>query len=361
MLKRRAILPCLLWVISGLGCSKSHTVASLDTDAETGAATDVRRAYCEYVERCEPHKLIRFGGTVEQCVAFEACDPSGFGTEQDTSTLAACADALATARCPNSHDFSARLFVSLCDEITHPPAQEGQACVTQGCDEGLFCQRNAEQDCPVCVPVRKAGESCRGGVVGLLPCEEGTYCELKGLLCTKLTEDDDACSDAEACAQQAGVGEACRTDHSDCDPRLICEEGKCVERSCRIGNEGERCPCAADLYCGSEGRCARRGRAGDPCSPSNSGGLGLLAPSTQSCEQGLFCDGARCVARAAVGERCAAEPDACDDGLYCVFDADSRPTVCAALKDDGEACTSPFVCRSGRCYGGKCGNVACEP
>lgn len=92
------------------------------------------------------------------------------------------------------------------------------------------------------------------------------------------------------------------------------------------------------------------------------------------CVEGLWCKGAEdtkegaCAKPVAIGASCASTGTAVDNAPYgfgvhehCVsgaFCSTATTTAkCAALGDDGDACTAANQCTSGKCYLGKCSNI----
>jgi pimeloyl-ACP methyl ester carboxylesterase len=134
-------------------------------------------------------------------------------------------------------------------------------------------------------------------------------------------------------------GEACNQ-ISDCDAGLLCEDGICVpvDDITSGPQRGDICTsnadCAPDLFCGTQGVCART--AGAP--------EGSACGLTIDCEQDLVCHGA---------------------SLTCVDPADYPRGN--GIKDEGQSCTTltdcrrPFLCAIADTTGAKCEKIPFFP
>lgn len=131
---------------------------------------------------------------------------------------------------------------------------------------------------------------------------------------------------------------ACNEDFEDneCNPFVgqIALDGACE-------SSGE---CVAGATC-FEGACIDEATRGEAC-PAG------------FCNDNSVCDAGTCVAPPAIGQECPAF--VCVEGAFC--DSDVVPSVCTALRADGEACDGGYQCASGACDDGtlECAPASCD-
>lgn len=245
-------------------CMSPSGACTLDNDAVLAYAT----AYCERLERCDPHELdARFGGR-SICIARRSllCPPCRFTT---AAAVKGCADALRTASCGPAGDPPA------CRLNSNP---EGAPCTASAaCAAGLVCDRSSRCARPV---LSEAGGACGSQ-------DNTTICQ-DGLVCT-----------GGACAAPAQKGEPCGSGAPACDPqqRLFCDprSNTCEPHSPMGGFCGlpgfvqTLCPTAgACVHCGSTNwSCHPRVADGEPCGSCFASGRGV-------CFEPSVCIGGRC-------------------------------------------------------------------
>ena len=198
------------------------------------------------------------------------------------------------------------------------------------------------------------GAACIAG----LQCDSG-HCDAFGGLCGK-------------CQRGRSVGETCSNPGDVCESSTCLQGGKCGSPGTGAGTKcfqyGGTSDCGPGLACATiegfegEGFCAPRGQSGDVCK------------ATFQCEDGLFCDGARCAPRLADAACCSGTKqdeclDLCVDGACrkrgfsqtegqsCQFDECEAGLLC-----DGMICTSQaFLALGDTCWSGSAYTGACSP
>jgi hypothetical protein len=285
------------------GATRGETDGAIT--AEQGCAQEAR-AFCDALNGCAATWMKLLYGDLTTCIsrASLSCmdDQSVTGTSRTPADLAACAQAVATASCP---DLVAAKLPAACT-IKPGAAINGTACGSDWQCQSTYCSKRGQ--CGVCGPRAAAGGTC--------------------------------------------------TVDGGCQPGLVCANSKCVTP----GLSGATCdttnqPCAGGLYCGKDGKCAAKLGAGAPCADLPDGACDII--------QGLGCSGkthtCEVIGVAKGGEACFLV-----NGVFtvCVGLNPCRNVnaqlagVCASPAGDGEACgpgldelkcVAPATCEAGLC------------
>lgn len=232
---------------------------------------------------------------------------------------------------------------SPCGSAISGTLDEGAACVSFECNEGLLCEADPEGGCGTCVSASGAGlgESC-----GSWGCAEGLAHHYAADGCT--------------CEVPAALGEACidTFTYERIAPCVVDAECSYVTGVCTaLGQEGDSCAdvaCDFDLVCNTDGpsplceAVASGETAGDACSAGHFDACGNVY------ETGLACVGedgiGTCVqiTGAELDGRCTnastydnSSSEWCKDGLstaYCDYDEVAGEGVCRPRPTSGEAC-----------------------
>jgi hypothetical protein len=190
-------------------------------------------------------------------------------------------------------------------------------------------------------------------------CPEGAACvaaESGALVCSAACSAVNPCPDGEACTEvegaticvPAGEGELGDT----CDDNAQCASGACV-----LAGETSVCVvlCEDDNDCAQGARCYTTDLARVCLTPVDDRGVGEACSSPPQCDSGLCAgqpgDDATCVAR------CEAD-GSCPGGTLCA-DLVSGERACLRGLEDGEACNTPDLCKSGRCVADENGARIC--
>ncbi len=167
-------------------------------------------------------------------------------------------------------------------------------------------------------------------------CVDARIDDIAALGCSRDPARLETCSDCFAYHGAVPQDGPCRHHgaFSDCDQGLVC-----ITREAYDGDPVDVCAPA----------CLREG-TGEPCSLEGPGFHVL-----RDCDDGLFCDArstGRCTPLPEPGLPCAMG-SLCSGDAWC--DASVDPSICAALKTDGDGCASDLECASTWCdYGGRC-------
>jgi hypothetical protein len=162
-----------------------------------------------------------------------------------------------------------------------------------GCDKGLSCFMKTGMDY-ACVAPATEGEACGMGVA---PCEDGYYC----------SENE-------------------------------CMMGKSAGEICTVNGIRNNMQCAS-MYCGEDGTCADRKKAGTDCTYGMGG--------DDFCAMGTYCPDmpeAKCMKQLAYGEVCDYDKYMgmdCGMGLYCDSMGSGR---CMKVVEDEEPCFTHAAC-----------------
>ncbi len=190
----------------------------------------------------------------------------------------------------------------------------GEACRETDCAEGAYCDWDRNR----CVARSQEGQSCRNSECALgLQCDwDQDRCRRPGSIgdsCINVTCQEDLGCQQGVCGPLGALGENC--ENRRCGDGLWCDWqlGRCAAFP---DGQGQPCPageCAGRLWCDTsqdpEGECQLRIPDGDPCSghsqcDSSYCPAGFCVPlplegescaDTQSCANGLTCDGAVCI------------------------------------------------------------------
>ncbi|UJR82293.1 hypothetical protein [Sandaracinus amylolyticus] len=399
-----ALVPALLVSSLLLSCTATHERADASPRAFVDAwhaASCERALRCEFAERSEPpsacHPTAR--ASLDARIDAVARGDARF----DGARAVECVEGLERAACGDTQVLAA--VRRACDGVLEGALRAGDRCdptdaESDLCAPGLGCA--AGSDCARCAPGGGPREPCVGPS---LSCEEGLRClivpvdpESGGLLCGRLREPGERCSDTDFC--ESGVeGHRHSCQDGVCTPvtrlplgaecvwvRDQCEEGAHCGASnvCEpVGWLGDRCdashPCLLSLRC-EEGECTsedptRACYLDSQCPPSapwcisarcSSDPAGARcdagAPPGESCPGDLTCSmGIHCIRTVADGEPCSTRFGArCGEHARCL---DER---CVAIARPGAACASSAVCPTGfSCDAGECAPLpslgdACE-
>jgi hypothetical protein len=279
----------------GAACGKV-TPAEIDTDGGGGdtvtpltadqACGQEAQAICDALAGCATFWIQLLYGDKPTCVARQkvSCmdDQSVVGTTRAPADIVACAQAGATATCP---DLLAGKLPAEC-QLKPGVLVNGRAC-------------GSDWQC------------------------QSTYCNKHGLQCG-------------TCGPRAAAGADC-ADSDGCQTGLVCAGSRCVTP----GVVGGACdatiqPCRSDLYCTPAATCAKRVGVGGSCADSS---------DACAITQGVACNGLNhvCekVAVAAGGAACGIVDRTltlCVALDPCVGATLTAPGVCADPAGDGEAC-----------------------
>lgn len=297
--------------------------------------------------------------------------PRQDGTQCDDGDVCTLADACQSGGCLGSPDG--------CDD--------GSSCTMDACISGAGCQHDLNSGwCLVdsqCVPdgASEPGNPCRVcdaaiSVTGFIAVPNGTTCDGDSDGCTLDTCADgecavgpapdcsaleDACNDSR-CISTGGSSHMCEAvalsaetlcdDDDACTERDACSTGVCV---------------GAAVWCDDGNECTT-----ETCDPTT--GCLVQPLSDVACDDGDACSTADACAAGA----CTGEPVTCgDDGIPCTTDVCNPSTGACGIVvadstacDDGSACTYFTACYGGVCGGGnlvqcgdseQCTTDACDP
>jgi hypothetical protein len=282
------------------------TGVSIDASASSSwlsACSAYAKAACK-LDACRPYAIYAFFGSEENCEARHDtvnCEAqmTSAGSHVTPSSLAACAQAMATESCA---DASVRLPAECSWQGDR--ANNSACAFGQQCQSGV-CELSYGMACGTCKPRMPADGAC---MPGTWECQDGLSCFH---VCIEPESDGDACTSPFQC----GWG-------------LTCVGGLCV------GVKSQGAACTDGIEC-------------DPaqdldCIPNASGGGSSCMPTTY----------------AGAGESCGswAAMDCLDNAICEGMDAVTGIGVCSAAAADGSpcatgiaACQAPSLCINGKC------------
>jgi len=199
-------------------------------------------------------------------------------------------------------------------------ATEGEACGTDTCAEGLFCDESATP--PTCVAGASPGEPCDRGSCAVGQCDGG-ICRVQHHLGCGCEVDADCPWDVARCHEGVCVsrpmlGDACDPDGPPCFG-AGCYDGICDRFRDGDGPCVGLDECADGLTCSAEpfepGLCGPPRDELEPCGPELAG----------RCADGLHCstsESSVCVPPSPVGFTCVDRP--CVDGARCAGEVCER-------------------------------------
>jgi YVTN family beta-propeller protein len=234
-----------------------------------------------------------------------------------------------------------------------------------GCADGLFC--TGADTCSGGACSGHTGDPCTGGPDCADACNEAAdnCLEPSGTACT---DDGNACTDDEC----NGAGACTHPNNTDpCDDDLFCTGADtCSGGACSHAGD----PCDGGLECadvcneGADNCFEPSGTActadGNVCTDDECNGAGACAhpDNTDSCDDGLFCNGAdtcgggSCSTHA--GDPC---PGPDGDG-NCAESCDEAGDACTLPDPNGGSCTDGDPCTVGEtCTAGSCGGGTLDP
>ncbi|MFO0745516.1 MAG: HYR domain-containing protein [Myxococcota bacterium] len=298
-------------------------------------------------------------GTERSCPPIDPADPEAGATDAQCYTPGLCVaddSALEGWSCDYDGDEPFVAADTLCE-------RDGDPCTPEFCNGRGACVDHDSAGgpyvyyCPSDDPCLADAEcdSATGDCFDFAPVENGGECD-----------DDDACTETDACVDGVCVGSAavvcddlsdqclvdglcdpsdgvCYYDHAadgaGCDDGKPCTSGdQCLAGSC-IGAPDcdDHDPCTVDA-CGADGSCA-----------SVPGNDGASCDDGDRCTTKSVCAAGHCTGseRRACSDGLACTTDACDPVLGCVFPNAPGGTACS----DGNACTTVDGCENGQCKG----------
>lgn len=199
-------------------------------------------------------------------------------------------------------------------------ATEGEACGSDTCAEGLFCDDSTTP--PTCAVGAGPGEPCVGGGCAVGQCSDGV-CQAQHHLGCGCEADTDCPWDVARCHEGVCVarpmlGDACDPDGPPCFGAR-CYDGTCDRIRDGDGPCSTSGECVEGLTCSAEpfepGLCGAPRAEREPCGPEHPG----------RCEDGLHCSTSEspiCVPPSPIGSSCADRP--CVDGARCADDVCER-------------------------------------
>ncbi|MFT5434592.1 MAG: hypothetical protein ACI9OJ_005306, partial [Myxococcota bacterium] len=263
-----------------------------------------------------------------------------------------------------------------CENGAGPNCVDGNPCTTDGCDVATGCTFTPASggcdDGSVCT----VNDVCAAGkCVGMATdCSDDNPCTAD--ICDPISgcgaaptagacDDTDPCTTGDVCiAGQCNGKQVCGcTTAADCDDDEICTVDSCVAGQCVYDPADGACD--DDNACTLQDVCIGGTCAGsdapecddddacttDSCDPVL-GCVGTVA-SGDACDDGDACTlGETC----ATGECGGGTAVTCDDNNPCTVDLCSSALGCASVAqiapcDDGDACTTADLCKSGVCNG----------
>ncbi|HEX6273330.1 MAG TPA: Dickkopf N-terminal cysteine-rich domain-containing protein [Polyangiaceae bacterium] len=271
--------------------------------------------------------------------------------------------------------FGVDRLLRACKGAVEPHQQQGDVCFATG--ECVYGHR--------CIETNGCPGSCERVPGWQEPCLEGGHCYnpqacLEGV-CRLLARAGEPCSSPLDCredldcapngrcttVERARLGEPCRLDLNGAKPARLCDEGlfcfleQDLGGTCRpLATGGESC--VSDASCLPGHFCSNLAAPTQPvCHPL--GGIGALCNQDAWCREGLRCGGpltadgrfGTCSLPFALGEPCGGVGirGSCDDGLIC------NGQRCLNARYDGEACDDPLAtCVRGTCVEGRCRGFA---
>lgn len=340
-------------------------------DACPGTCQD----YAQLDESCGGFPYVQCDDAAGVTCDWQAETCAAKAAEDEDCTSIACANGL---RCVNTMDgrrCTATIALGEGCDVNDDRCEDGTFCSDGTCtskaDTGASCRQDYQ--CPFgdsCLDQDGTGQDtapgiCRargaGGAVcyRTSDCQTGFRCDAD--VCTALPVEDEACVSG-ACAP----GLWCRHE-------IMGDTGVCMAEG-QLGAPCEHGYGPADTFAGCEGdqlfclggTCLGPGDDGDPCLPN----------STQTCQDGFFCNRTdqTCTPLAAEGEPCNPWwwPGSCAEGLGCgcgtnpncgSYDISMNPgDVCAPALQLGDPCQTSTECATGSCWDPNgTGTNTCQP
>ena len=261
----------------------------------------------------------------------------------------------------------------LCKAGSAPGCDDGNSCTTDSCDAKLGCSNAANvlpcEDSNKCT----SGDTCLNKACAAGPakkCDDTSVCTADSCDPTSggcvfapqpgTCDDDDACTQNDACAVAVCKGTAV-----NCDDPNACTLDSCSKAS-GCGHANITAPCDADGNACTENDACKNGACGaglakvcndnkvcttDTCDKVT--GTCTFGNNTSACDDGNACTGSDLCGNGA----CAGIAKKCDDGNACTDDScqASNGTCVFANNnktcDDGNLCTSSDTCAAGSCSG----------
>ncbi|MCO4760647.1 MAG: hypothetical protein KC502_04040 [Myxococcales bacterium] len=308
---------------------KCGTTAKAD-----GTVCDADKSLCTQKDSCKKGTCI--AGTQKDCSSFndacnfaictastgkcgkkpkkagETCDDGKFCTDNDKCDSAGKCTAGPAKNCGSAAD---TCNTGICDETKNQCVKKPKASGTK-CNDGQYCTTNE-----ICNGKGTCGSGkARICQSNLNACKAG-YCDEKGNKCAlKAAPSGTSCNDANLCTQ---------TDK--CDTAGVCKgtnPKSCASDQCNTG-----------ICDPKSGACGKKPKAnGLKCNDAN------LCTQTDTCQSGA-CKGTN--PKLCKGTACSlgvCDPKTANCGL--------KPKKDGTLCSDGQACTKPDVCKTGKCLGG---------
>jgi hypothetical protein len=256
-------------------CSSSESGPPVPIDDLARLLAD---AICNNIAPCcheagLPHDPVQCHATAENQLGSEIDENRSANVIYDAQAARACVDAY-TAMAKACYDD--RQVEMACRGVFTGALQPGQPCTqSEECSPGASCQRAADGGASQCtgspVPRGKLGDRCRGTCTetnGSRSCSGGFSGSTPAGPAECYTNDGLYCDDANTCAVQSVVTEACTTTTA-CAGEAFCDNGVCaakrVSGSCGAVGDG----CAATAYCDrTSGECQLRKATGEACTSS---------------------------------------------------------------------------------------------
>jgi hypothetical protein len=364
----------------GYACGASTCLTSCDNDAA-----------CDADHYCVNHTCELRTGKGESCKDDTQCSKSN-----PRCVDGVCCDTACTGQCEAC---DVKGSEGQCSVVTGPPHAKRTACRGDGsscngvcggklrsacdfpspqtvclqasCDpttdtamEQAFCDgagKCATTDPMDCTPFTCSATACRGNCVTDAQCIAGAYC--KAGICEDLEKPGTKCARDQQCAS------------GFCTDGVCCE-GRC-DGQCEACGSGGKCAQVTGTPAGARPACA--GDAGDACAGACDGSVraSCVYPAAETVCGDAACDAGKAsvVAHCSGGGACAKAqtvtcPNGCEGticaGDACVVSSDCKDAerciagTCAALADDGAACSTASDCSSGFCVDGACCDRACD-
>lgn len=346
---------------SGAGENSGGGGMGGNSSAASTFCQDYLTAICDWADEC---------GSWPSCEDWPAysnsereCNDAVTSLEADFLTFdaelaASCLAAMDSVACNNGPPFFEANVRLVCPEVFVGTVETGDECTSADsfslfdeCDDG-YCLRPPGEvgglECVgTCTGYKEEGETCAetdrcalglycidsecvppvglGEECGELPCEPGLSC---------------AGVSTYTCRAPGGPGSSC-ADEYDCAWPGVCTDDECVVDVGEGGVCRDTDTCEDGLYCqgsstSSDALCAIPVASGDECDPNY-----------DQCEEGYGCslyEPYVCVEElGAEDEVCG--PSGCDTGLWC--DTSDEPTVCRSRGGEGADCPSSEACQEG--------------
>lgn len=318
-------------------------VAACGDTVQPIAMADLDREYadaiCRYWSRCGLFPDVATCHRAYTGLHFPV-DPNAYAgvtagvVKYDGVKARTCIDADANQSCDLTSS-SARVPPVACDGIFTGTMAENSSCASNAeCTSGVCYIAICTIECcrGVCMGGAVPSRGKAGDVCGIVPCSEGTFCDINSKTCTPLMKQGAVC-----------IG------NFQCDYGLGCF-GTPVMTCQPVPTIGEACPdnrCRDDGATCSGGTCAKMGLAGAPCT------------TRKDCSPYYQCDATgKCAEGAHVGDACTSSLDCFDAGTYCAIPNGATEGTCAQQLPDGSACQADRDCSADNCEES---NSMCQP